>query len=124
VTKRYSASLVASLAYTYSKNLEALSFINSQDPKPTKMLTSADRPHRLVVSGVAQLPFGRGRRFMKSASRPVELALGGWEYNFIGTIQSGTPTGYPGNVNLISNPALDGANFYQYFNTCVQQLNG
>src|SRR5207253_259636 len=58
------------------------------------------------------------------AGRPVELLLGGWEYNFIGTIQSGTPLGYPGNVNLIGNPAIDSANFYQYFGTCVLQLNG
>jgi len=124
VTKRYSNSLTAAIAYTFSKNLEALSYINSQDPRPTKMLSASDRPHRLVLSGVAQLPFGRGRHFMKSASRPMEILLGGGEYNFIGTIQSGTPTNYPGNVNLIGDPTTSGQNFQTYFNTCVQQLNG
>lgn len=123
-TKRYSASLVAAVAYTFSKNLDATAFVNSQDLRPTKMLSASDRTHRVVLSGVAQLPFGRGRHFMKNASRPVELILGGWEYNFIGTIQSGVPLGYPGNVNLIGDPTITGANFNQYFNTCVLQLNG
>lgn len=123
-TKRYSTGLVASLAYTFSKNLDATAFVNSQDPNPTKMLSSADRTHRVVLSGVAQLPFGRGRHFARNVSRPVDMVIGGWEYNFIGTIQSGTPMNYPGNVNLIGNPVLDNASNARYFNTCVQQLNG
>jgi hypothetical protein len=123
-TKRYSTSLVASLAYTWSKNLDATAFLNSQDPNPTKALSPADRTHRVVLSGVAQLPFGRGRHFAHNAGRAAEMIVGGWEYNFIGTLQSGTPMNYPGNVNLIGDPTLSGANFYRYFNTCVQQLNG
>jgi hypothetical protein len=88
------------------------------------MLSSADRTHRVVLSGVAQLPFGRGRHFARTVSRPVDMVIGGWEYNFIGTMQSGTPMNYPGNVNLIGNPVLDNAGNARYFNTCVQQLNG
>ena len=42
---------------------EALSFLNDQDAEPAKgELSATDRPHRLVMSGVYQLPFGRGRR--------------------------------------------------------------
>jgi hypothetical protein len=124
VTKRYSTGLTASLAYTFSKTIEALTFVNAQDARPEKVLSSSDRPHRLVLSGVAQLPFGRGRHWMSKASRPAELLLGGWEYNFIGTLQSGSPMSYPGNVNLVGNPAIDGQTFGTYFNTCVLQLNG
>jgi hypothetical protein len=124
VTKRYSNSLVASAAYTFSKNLDATTFLNSQDAAPIKTLSSADRTHRLILSGVAHLPFGRGRHWARNASRPLEMAIGGWEYNFIGTMQSGTPMSYPGNVNLIGNPVLDNASNARYFNTCVQQLNG
>jgi hypothetical protein len=124
VTKRYSTALVAALAYTWSKQLDATAFLNNQDPQPTKALSANDRTHRLVLSGVYQLPFGRGRRFGNKIGRPLEMAVGGWEYNFIGTIQSGTPMNYPGNVNLIANPEIPGAGFAQYFNTCVQQQNG
>jgi carboxypeptidase family protein len=123
-TKRYSSYLVLALAYTYSKNLDAINFLNGQDAKPVKELSSADRPQRAVLSGVYQLPFGKGRKFAGGVNRWQELLVGGWEYNFIGTLQSGTPFSNPTNVDQISNPSVDGANNAQYFNTCVQQTNG
>jgi len=123
-TKRYSSYLVLALAYTYSKNLDAINFLNGQDSKPVKELSASDRPHRAVLSGVYQLPFGRGRKFASTVSRWQELLVGGWEYNFIGTLQSGTPFSNPTNVDQIANPSIDGANNSQYFNTCVQQTNG
>ena len=45
--------------YTYS-NLDAINFLNGQDSKPVKELSASDRPHRAVLSGVYQLPFGPG----------------------------------------------------------------
>lgn len=123
-TKRYSQSLVASLAYTFSKNLDATAFVNSQDAAPTKMLSPADRTHRVVLSGNYSMPFGRGRAIGRDAGRGLDLLIGGWEYNVLGILQSGTPVNYAGNVNLIGNPVIEGAGFNQYFNTCVLQLNG
>ncbi len=123
-TKRYSANLVLALAYTFSKNLDATTFINPQDPRPTKQLSSSDRPHRLVVSGVYQLPFGKGRHFLGGVNRGWDQLVGGWEYNFIGTLQSGVPFQYPNNVNLIGDPRVSNQSFGQYLNTCVQQANG
>ncbi len=124
VEKRYSSNLVLAAAYTFSKNLDATAFLNNQDAAPTKALSASDRPQRLVLSGVYQLPFGKGRKFLGSVNRAWEQLVGGWEYNFIGTLQSGTPLSYPGNVNLIGNSVVSGANFNNYFNECVQQLNG
>ncbi len=123
-TKRYSAHLVLALAYTFSKNLDGTTFINSQDPRPTKQLSSSDRPQRIVLSGVYQLPFGKGRKFLGGVNRGWEQLVGGWEYNFIGTLQSGTPLGYPGNVNLIANPAVPNQSNSLYFNDCVLQRDG
>ncbi len=123
-TKRYSAHLVLALAYTFSKNLDATAFINPQDPRPTKQLSSSDRPHRLVLSGVYQLPFGKGRRFLGGVNRGWEQLVGGWEYNFIGTLQSGSPFQYPSNVNLIADPRVSNQSNSLYFNDCVLQQNG
>lgn len=123
-TKRYSAHLVLALAYTFSKNLDATTFINPQDPRPTKQLASSDRPHRVVLSGVYQLPFGKGRKFLGGVNRGWEQLVGGWEYNFIGTLQSGTPFVYPNNVNLIADPRIGNSSNSLYFNDCVQQQNG
>jgi hypothetical protein len=123
-TKRYSSHLVLALAYTFSKNLDAINFLNGQDAKPVKELSASDRPHRAVLSGVYQLPFGKGRKFGGGVNRWQELLVGGWEYNFIGTLQSGVPFSNPTNVDQVANPSIDGATNAQYFNTCVQQTTG
>lgn len=123
-TKRYSSHLVLALAYTFSKNLDAINFLNGQDARPVKELSASDRPQRAVLSGVYQLPFGKGRKFLSGINRWEELVLGGWEYNFIGTLQSGTPFSNPSNVDQIANPAIGGATYSQFFNTCVEQTNG
>ena len=59
-------------------------------------MTASDRPHRLVLSGVYELPFGRGQLIGRDVNRGVNMLIAGWEYNFIGTIQSGTPVDLPG----------------------------
>lgn len=38
-----------------------------------------------------KLPFGHGERFLGSASYPVNLIVGGWQFNVIGRIATGTP---------------------------------
>jgi hypothetical protein len=125
VEKRYSKDLVLVAAYTRSKNLEAIAFLNDQDAKPVKNLTASDRPNRLVLSGVWELPFGTGKFIGRDVGRGWNMLIGGWEYNFIGTIQSGTPIdGLPANVNLIADPSVPNQSFSHWFNNCVLQTNG
>ena len=45
VEKRYTQGLVMVLAYTWSKNLESVAFLNPQDATTTKTVTASDRPH-------------------------------------------------------------------------------
>ncbi|MGA2649101.1 MAG: TonB-dependent receptor [Terracidiphilus sp.] len=54
-------------------------------------LCDTDATHLVHVSGSYNLPFGRGRQFGSSMSRPVDLILGGWEINGFYTFQSGQP---------------------------------
>lgn len=51
-----------------------------------------DTPHDLVVSGVYELPFGQGKRFL-SHSRAANYLVGGWQLNGITSVVSGTPFG-------------------------------
>jgi hypothetical protein len=124
VEKRFSAGLVMDAAYTWSKQIEALAFLNAQDPRPAKTLAANDRPQRLAFSGVYQFPFGRGRHWGNDIGRGLNLLVGGWEYNWLGVVQSGTPLNLPGNFNLIGDPRISGANHSQYFNTCELLANG
>ena len=50
-----------------------------------------DRTHSFIFSLVAELPFGRGRRYMGEMSPLAEGILGGWQFNTNTTIQSGLP---------------------------------
>ena len=122
--KRLGSGVTVVSSYTYSKAIGALSFLNDQDALPSRAVTDDDRTHRWVLSGVWQLPVGRGRHFLGSTNRAVELLLGGWEYTWIATIQSGRPLNLPGNVDLIGDLAANQNGFDRFFNTCVRRADG
>jgi hypothetical protein len=124
VEKRMSNGLTFIASYTFSKTLSALGFLNNQDSEPSKSVADFDRPHILVLSGVYQLPFGRGQRFAGDVGTGWNMLLGGWEYNWIARFQSGLPINYPGNVDLLADPTIENRTFDRWFNTCVRQLNG
>ncbi len=125
VEKRYSHGLTLVGAYTWSKTQEAVSFLNNQDAAPFKNLSSSDRPQRLVISAVYELPFGRGKQFGNGVNRPLDLLIGGWALNYIETIQSGTPTDLNAAAALFTDPTVGNTKSYaRYFNNCVQQING
>jgi hypothetical protein len=91
-SKRFSHGMTFEGNYTFSKNLaHEESHMNSYDISISKTVTSNHQPHRLVFSGVYELPFGRGRRYGNSMSRVADLFAGGWQVNGILTLQSGTP---------------------------------
>lgn len=50
-----------------------------------------DRTHTFVFSQVAELPIGRNKRFLGNASKGLDYAIGGWQFNSNTTIQSGLP---------------------------------
>jgi hypothetical protein len=53
-----------------------------------------DRTHRLVVSGILEIPFGRGKRFGSAASKPLQVLAGGWQLSGMMQRQSGPPLGF------------------------------
>ncbi len=131
--KRMSRGLVGVVSYTFSKNIGALAFLNDQDAEPSRAVTDFDSPHVLAVSAVYQLPFGKGKTYFSDAGKALNMVVGGWEYNVIGSYRSGVPINLPGNVDLIGDPRLGdpvignpfAAGFTgSYFNNCVRQSNG
>ncbi|HEX8115774.1 MAG TPA: TonB-dependent receptor, partial [Pyrinomonadaceae bacterium] len=123
--KRMSNGLTMSVAYTFSKQLGALAFLNNQDAAPTKSVTDIDSTHVFTSGGVLQLPFGKGRRYFGSVGRAGELLLGGWDYNWIAQFRSGRPINLPTNVYLLKDPTLGGgSSFDRFFNNCVLQTDG
>jgi hypothetical protein len=49
------------------------------------------RNHNFILAALAELPFGKGKRFLSDASGALDAILGGWQANATVTIQSGLP---------------------------------
>lgn len=98
--RRMAKGLTAQLSYTYSKAMEATSFLNGGDPVPSEMIASVDRPHYLAASAIYELPIGRGRALLGRAPRIVDALAGGWQIQGVYRFQSGEPLGF-------TNPLID-----------------
>ncbi len=82
--------------------------------------------HRFVTYGVIDLPFGKGRKYGSSVSKPLDATLGGWQLSWNMYAKSGTgftpfwdcgncdPI-FPGNIASDSLDAVGGfANYLSY----------
>ena len=95
--KRFSRGYTVQVAYTWSKFMEATGFLNEGDPAPAKCISDQDYPHRLSLSWIWELPFGRGRRFLANANRVTSALVSGWQVQGIYAAQAGQALGF-GNV--------------------------
>ncbi|HUS04668.1 MAG TPA: TonB-dependent receptor [Bryobacteraceae bacterium] len=94
VEKRFSHDYTLQLSYTWAKAMQATEFLNPTDTAPYRSISDLDRTHRVVVSGIWDLPFGRSRRFGGQLPRPVDFFVGGWQLNGVVQRQSGAPLGF------------------------------
>jgi hypothetical protein len=91
VERRFTRGYTILSSYTWSKYLERVSFLNETDTDYEKRISRDDVTHRLVVSGIWELPFGRGRRFGNNWRGAPDAVLGGWQVQAIWQTQSGRP---------------------------------
>jgi hypothetical protein len=97
--KRFSQGYTLGVSYTYSNWKQATEFLNAGDAQPTKMISDLDVPHRLSISAIVELPFGKGRRFGSDASGFVNGLIGNWQIQGVYTYQSGFAIPF-GSINL------------------------
>lgn len=95
--KRVSYGFNLGVAYTYSKLLDSMTYLNATDPQPWYGVSQYDRPHRLAFSSVWDMPFGRGQLVGTNMPRWADYVAGGWHLNTIVTYQSGAALTF-GNV--------------------------
>ncbi len=126
LNRRFANGISFTTAYTLAKNLADNAgpapsgfagetgggrLTNSLDRRADRGNVYATRRHRFVSTMVYELPFGKGRKFMSTASRAADLVLGGWQVSSILTLQTGpflTPTfngGDPSGTNAASRGA-------------------
>jgi hypothetical protein len=83
--------------------MQAVNLLNAADLAPVREISDADAPHRINISSIWSLPFGKGRHFLSGANGLVSRLVGGWEISGIWSIQSGFALPW-GNVIYYGNP--------------------
>ena len=105
LTKRYTNGLQFLVTYTWAKTLtnagDLLSGGNVSGLRAPDLpgfgiqremgLASFHVAHAFTFSGIYELPFGAGRRYLSGASRAVDAILGGWSMNWVTALYSGQP---------------------------------
>jgi hypothetical protein len=137
VEKRFSRGYSLLAAYNWSKFLEQGAFRNESDTEFERRFSDADIPHRLVVSGIWELPFGRGRKIGRDWHPALNVIAGGWQVQGIWNWQSGRTNLTLGNVyyngditklkTSIKGSNIDGTVFDIsgfYFTDAAVQTNG
>jgi hypothetical protein len=121
VERRFSHGFTFQLGYTLSKAMEAVEFLNASDPLPYRSIGNFDRPHRLSMSGIWELPFGKGRHFGSNLPKVLQFVAGGWQVDGLVLRQAGPALGFG---NAIFNGDLhdiplskDQRNVDRWFNT-------
>ena len=111
------ASAVFSTTVLSSPNSSSLIAADTYRPYLERDSSAGDTPNVLSVSGIYDLPAGRGHRF--GSNRFADIFVGGWAVNVIGLMQSGMPVpvtqatnnnAFAGvalqRPNLVANPSL------------------
>jgi hypothetical protein len=134
--KRFASGYMLHANYTYSKFMQATELLNQTDPRPTEVISDMDFRHRLAISSLYELPFGKNQRLLASAHPVASAMVSGWQINGVYTLQSGAPITFsanPSNLQFgaIGNPtgiifngsfndiprASDQRSVYRWFNT-------
>jgi hypothetical protein len=125
IEKRFTRGYTILAAYTWSKFTEKVARLNATDTQLAERYSTSDVPHRFVISGVWELPFGRDRRWGNSANGVLDAFIGGWSLQAIGQMQTGRPFNlgnlyFDGDLNALktdysvdtNDPVFDTSGFY------------
>ena len=114
--RRFESGISFLASYTVSKTENASQFLNPQDASPDREIAYYDIPHRLTLSGVAEVPFGRGKRWLHAGVG--SYILGGWRVSATADLHPGIPLALPAGYNIVGDPRLtSGQNLNHWFDT-------
>ncbi len=104
VDRRFQNGITAQGNYVWSKMMESTAYLNGGDAFPEKLISDLDRAHRLSLSGIYELPFGKGKQFLSKANPVLTQVAGGWQLQLTSQINTGPALGF-GNALLLTSLA-------------------
>ena len=111
--KSTSFGLDGRISYTWSKELDDMSIWWPLDDRLNRgpgTNQAPDTPQNFIATLNYQLPFGRGRQFLSSVPRPVDVVLGGWQLSTITLLQSGNALTIKSNIDNLGSGVTNLAN--------------
>jgi hypothetical protein len=110
VRKQFSSGLQFDLNYTYSRSIDITSsatrlswasccnvgapgtrMVNAFNPNGRRGVSDFDTTHQFNLNWIAELPFGKGKRFAGDASGVTNALVGGWQFSGLARWTSGFP---------------------------------
>jgi hypothetical protein len=108
--RRFAQGVQVSASYTWSK---AIGISANDDASPrvnalpyfylNRTVQNFDRTQNLAISGVVELPFGKGKQWL-SENRFGSAVLGGWKMNALTTFMSGLPFSVTASASSLNMP--------------------
>ena len=92
--RRFQNGFTAQFNWVWSKFMEATSFNNGSDLMPEKLISDQDRTHVFHLTGVYELPFGKGKPLLSGAHGILQTLVGGWQADTMWQHQTGAPLGF------------------------------
>ncbi|MBI4873926.1 MAG: TonB-dependent receptor [Acidobacteria bacterium] len=131
LTKRFSQGFTFLTSYTVAKTLEQVAVLNAQDfvlsnVEGTRLVKQSawqiDAPQKFNLTGVWELPVGKGKRWAGGIPKALDLILGGWQLNADINYMSGWTANYP-NANQVkpgtAKLPADQRSMLRWFNTSL-----
>jgi len=91
IEQRAKHGLTLTANYSFSKMIEADTFLNDQDTTLNRRISPFDHTHHFTVGGTYALPFGKNKMFNMGSSRLWDEIAGGFVVNGIYQFQTGAP---------------------------------
>jgi hypothetical protein len=113
-SRRFSHGVQLNSGYTFSKNTgiccDDTAYNGPAIPLPqyfnlNRSLEPFDRTHNFTLSGVAELPFGKGKRWL-SHNRAVAALVGGWQVNGLFAASTGKPFNVTSSTTPLNAPGV------------------
>ena len=91
INHQWNNSLTLRAGWTWQKTIDAGAWADQRYGVLQRIIDPLDMTHKISISGVYNLPVGRGHKFFQNANRLVDGVVGGWELGSAYTLITGMP---------------------------------